>query len=179
MNLADPIDRNAAFTPDKLALRFAGGAWSYAEFADRIGRMAGALKSELGIRRGERVALLAQNHPDYLTLLYACARLGAVLVPLNWRLAPPELQFILSDADVRAVIVAQPFELTGDAHVVSLESIADLPVAGGGGAREPGVDWLDPLLIVYTAGTTGRPKGAVLTQQALMANAAMSQHMHD
>jgi fatty-acyl-CoA synthase len=179
MNLADLIDRNAAFTPDKLALRFAGGAWSYAEFADRIGRMAGALKSELGIRRGERVALLAQNHPDYLTLLYACARLGAVLVPLNWRLAPPELQFILSDADVRAVIVAQPFELTGDAHVVSLESIADLPVAGGGGAREPGVDWLDPLLIVYTAGTTGRPKGAVLTQQALLANAAMSQHMHD
>ena len=60
MNLADLIDRNAAFTPDKLALRFAGGAWSYAEFADRIGRMAGALKSELGIRRGERVALLAQ-----------------------------------------------------------------------------------------------------------------------
>ncbi len=177
MNLADLIDRNAAFTPDKPALRFADGAWSYAEFVDRIGRMAGALKSELGIRRGDRVALLAQNHPDYLTLLYACARLGAMLVPLNWRLARPELQFILSDADVRAVIVAQPFELTADAHVVSLESIADLPLAGG--AREPGVDWLDPLLIVYTAGTTGRPKGAVLTQQALLANAAMSQHMHD
>src|SRR3954463_14165495 len=157
MNLADLIDRNAAFTPDKLALRFAGGAWSYAEFADRIGRMAGALKSELGIRRGERVALLAQNHPDYLTLLYACARLGAVLVPLNWRLAPPELEFILSDGGGGAGILAQPFRLTGDAHGGSRESIGYLPVAGGGGSREPGLDCLAPLLIVYTAGTTGRP----------------------
>src|SRR5690242_3430229 len=111
MNLADLIDRNASFTPDKLALRFADSAWSYATFADRIGRMARALKSELGVRRGDRVALLAMNHPDCLTLLYACARLGAILVPLNWRLAPPELQFILSDADARAVIVAQPFEV--------------------------------------------------------------------
>src|SRR4051794_14086317 len=126
MNLADLIDRNAAFTPHKPALRFADGAWSYAEFADRIGRMACALNSELGVRRGDRVALLAMNHPDYLTLLYACARLGAMLVPLNWRLAPPELQFILSDADVRAVIVAKPFEVMTDARVVSLESIADL-----------------------------------------------------
>ncbi len=179
MNLADLIDRNAAFTPDKPALRFADGTWSYAAFADRIGRMASALKSELGVRRGDRVALLAMNHPDYLTLLYACARLGAILVPLNWRLAPPELQFILSNADVRAVVVAPPFEVRVSAPIVSLESIAGLLATESGGGHEPDVNWLDPLLIVYTAGTTGRPKGAVLTQQALLANAAMSQHMHD
>jgi fatty-acyl-CoA synthase len=179
MSLADLIDRNASFTPNKLALRFAGSAWSYAMFADRIGRMARALKSELGVGRGDRVALLAMNHPDCLTLLYACARLGAMLVPLNWRLAPPEQRFILSDADVRVVVVAQPFEVGGGAHIVSLESIADLLAASSDGGHEPNVDWLDPLLIVYTAGTTGRPKGAVLTQQALLANAVMSQHMHD
>jgi fatty-acyl-CoA synthase len=79
MSLADLIDRNASFTPNKLALRFADAAWSYATLADRIGRMACALKSKLGVRRGDRVAVLAQNHPDCLTLLYACARLGAIL----------------------------------------------------------------------------------------------------
>ena len=109
MNLADLIDRNAAFTPDKPALRFAGHEWSYAAFAERIARLARALKSQLGVRRGDRVAVLAMNQPDYLALLYACARLGAMLVPLNWRLAEPELTFILSDADVRALFVAEAF----------------------------------------------------------------------
>jgi fatty-acyl-CoA synthase len=178
MNLADLIDRNAAFTPDKTALRFAEGAWSYAEFAERIGRMACALKSELGIRHGDRVAVLAKNDPDHLTLLYACARLGAMLVPLNWRLAAPELHFILSNAGVRTVIVAQPLEVKTGAHIVGLGSIADVLAAASGDGREADVNWHDPLLIVYTAGTTGRPKGAVLTHQALLANAAMSQHMH-
>ena len=67
------------------------------------------LKSQFGVRRGDRVAMLAMNHPDYLALLYACARLGAMLVPLNWRLAVPEQMFILSDADVRALFVAEEF----------------------------------------------------------------------
>jgi fatty-acyl-CoA synthase len=177
MNLADLIDRNAAFTPGKPALRFAGGEWSYRAFADRISQMARALKSQLGVRRGDRVAVLAMNHPDYLTLLYACARLGAMLVPLNWRLASPELQFILADADVRAVFVAQPFEVAVDRRIVTFGSLEDLLAAGSDG-YESDVDWDVPLLIVYTAGTTGRPKGAVLTQEALLANATMSQHMH-
>jgi fatty-acyl-CoA synthase len=179
MNLADLIDRNAAFTPDKPALRFADSAWSYAGFADRISRMACALKSQLGVRRGDRVAVLAMNRPDYLTLLYACSRLGAMLVPLNWRLAAPELQFILADADVRAVFVEQPLQVGGDARIVAFDSIAELLAAGGDDGREPDVDWRTPLLIVYTAGTTGRPKGAVLAQEALLTNAVMSQHMHN
>jgi fatty-acyl-CoA synthase len=179
MILADLIDRNAAFTPDKPALCFADSAWSYAVFADRVSHMARALKSQLGVRRGDRVAVLAMNHPDYLTLLYACARLGAMLVPLNWRLAAPELRFILSDADVSAVFVAQPFEASIDRRIVAFDSLADLLAAGSGDGREPDVDWATPLLLVYTAGTTGRPKGAVLTQEALLANAVMSQHMHN
>ena len=62
--------------------------------AQRIAQAACALKSQLGIGRGDRIAVLATNHPDYLVLLYACARLGAMLVPLNWRLAGPELRYI-------------------------------------------------------------------------------------
>src|SRR6201982_3669105 len=151
MNLADLIDRNAAFTPDKPALRFADTAWSYAAFAHRIGRMAWALKSELGIRRGDRVAVLAMNHPDYLTLLYACARLGAMLVPLNWRLAVAEQMFILTDASVKALVVEKGFAAVGaplktrfpDIHVVGLDfapSFDGLLAAGHGDGRNPHVD---------------------------------------
>ena len=107
MNLADLIDRNAAFTPDKPALRYRTRCGATRFFAERIAALARALKSQLGVRRGDRVAVLAMNHPDYLMLLYACARLGAMLVPLNWRLAVPELMFILTDAEVRALFVAE------------------------------------------------------------------------
>src|SRR5215470_2600207 len=109
MDLSDLIDRNAAFTPAKAAISFAGATLSYAGLAGRIAEAARALKSELGVQRGDRIAILALNHPDYLVLLYACARLGAMLVPLNWRLAVPEQVFILSDASVKALIVEQGF----------------------------------------------------------------------
>src|SRR5262252_7482347 len=107
MDLSDLIERNAAFTPDKVALRFAGSALTYAQFAARIAAAARALKSQLGVGRGDRIAILAANHPDLLVLLYACARLGAMLVPLNWRLATPEQIYILTDASVKALVVEQ------------------------------------------------------------------------
>src|ERR1700716_1635427 len=109
MDLSDLIDRNAAFTPAKPALRFQGRALPYAGLAARIVAAARALKSELGVGRGDRVAILSANQPDYLVLLYACARLGALLVPLNWRLAVPEQLFILMDASVKALLVQEAF----------------------------------------------------------------------
>src|SRR5712692_9941168 len=109
MDLSDLIARNADFTPDKVALRFSGQDLTYAAFAARIAAAARALKSRLGIGRGDRVAVLAANHPDYLVLLYACARLGAMLVPLNFRLAVPEQMFILTDASVKALVVEAAF----------------------------------------------------------------------
>lgn len=190
MDLADLIDRNAAFAPDKPAIRFGGATVTYAAFAERIAAAACALKSQLGIGRGDRVAILTLNHPDYLVLLYACARLGAMLVPLNWRLAVPEQVFILSDASVEALVVEKGFEAViaplraalPDVRVVGLDfspSFDDLLASGSGDGRNPHVDLSAPLLIVYTSGTTGRPKGAGLRQEALVWNAVMSQHMHD
>src|SRR5205085_4086626 len=108
-DLADLIDRNAAFGSDKPAIRFAGATLTYAALAARIAATARALKSRLGIGRGDRVAVLSLNHPDYLVLLYACARLGAMLVPLNWRLAVPEQIFILTDASVKVLAVEHGF----------------------------------------------------------------------
>ena len=194
MDLADLIERNAAFTPEKTAIRFAGRELTYAAFASRITAAAAALNSELSVGRGDRVAILAANHPDYLVLLYACARLGAMMVPVNWRLAVPEQLYILRDSGAKALVVEPAFDaivapLTAalpDVQVVGLADYApnglslDALVAGAGeGGGTDKVDTSAPLLIVYTSGTTGHPKGAVLRQEALIANAAMSQHMHD
>ncbi len=194
MNLADLIDRNAAFAPDKAAIRFGGAEIGYASLAQRIADTARALKSQLGVERGDRVAILAANHPDYLVLLYACARIGAMLVPVNWRLAVPEQLFILRDADVKALVVEQGFapvieplaQAMAGVRVIGLDfapaggaSFAEVLETGSGHGLGQSVDTTAPLLIVYTSGTTGHPKGAVLRQEALIWNAAMSQHMHD
>ncbi len=194
MNLADLIERNAAFTPGKPAIRFAGTELTYAGLAKRIAETARGLKSVLGVGRGDRVAILAANHPDTIVLLYACARLGAMLVPINWRLAIPEQLFILKDAGVKALVVEQAFApVLGELAAVLPATKAvglDFVPAGGtplaqvlegasGDGHSDGVDTTSPLLIVYTSGTTGHPKGAVLRQEALIWNAVMSQHMHD
>ncbi len=194
MNLSDLIDRNAAFTPDKAALRFEGRTLSYADLSERIARAARALKSRLGVGRGDRVAILSLNHPDYLVLLYACARLGAMLLPLNWRLAAPEQVFILSDASAKVLVVEQEFagvapalkEALPDIRLIGLgaadgceATLDELLAAGSGDGRNPHIDESCPLLLVYTSGTTGRPKGAVLRQEALLWNGVMSHHMHD
>src|SRR4051794_28186228 len=110
MDLADLIERNAAFTPDKPATVFEGGTLSYAALNARIEQTAQALKAEYGVGRGDRVAILSLNRPDYLVLLYACARLGAMLVPLNWRLAVAEQMFILTDAGAKVLVLEQAFE---------------------------------------------------------------------
>ena len=194
LDLSSLIARNAAFTPDKPAIHFEGATLSYAAFHARIEATAKALKADCGVGRGDRVAILSLNRPDYLVLLYACARLGAILVPLNWRLAVAEQLFILSDASVKVLVLEQAFaailpplatELP-DTRVVALDFTPPAPAqtfegllanASGDGSN-PHTDLSCPLLIVYTSSTTGRPKGAVLRQDALLWNGVMSQHMH-
>jgi fatty-acyl-CoA synthase len=193
MNLSDLIERNAAFTPDKTAIIFEDETLSYRALRDRIEQAARALKAEFGVNRGDRVAILSLNRPDYLVLLYACARLGAMLVPLNWRLAVAEQLFILSDASVKVLVLEQAFaailpELEKSLPSTSIVGLDFAPPQGSafgmllaqarGDGRQPHIDLSCPLLIVYTSGTTGRPKGAVLRQEALLWNAVMSQHMH-
>jgi fatty-acyl-CoA synthase len=194
MDLFDFIERNAAFTPGKPAVIFEGESLSYAAFAARIEQTARALKAEFGVGRGDRIAILSLNRPDYLVLLYACARLGAMLVPLNWRLAVAEQLFILSDAGPKVLVLEQAFAeiLPGlektlpGTGIVGLDfgpspgiAFDALLTRARGHGPNPLADLTCPLLIVYTSGTTGRPKGAVLRQEALLWNGVMSQHMHD
>jgi fatty-acyl-CoA synthase len=193
MDLSDLIERNAAFTPEKAAIVFEGEKLTYGALHARIEHAARALKAEFGISRGDRVAILSLNRPDYIVLLYACARLGAMLVPLNWRLAVAEQMFILSDASVKVLVLEQAFaevlpaleQLLPDTSIIGLDfspprgSAFDKLLTGARGAgRNPRTDLNCALLIVYTSGTTGRPKGAVLRQEALLWNGIMSQHMH-
>jgi fatty-acyl-CoA synthase len=194
MDLSDLIERNARFAPEKPALIFEGEVLSYAAFHARIVRTARALRAEFGVAGGDRVAVLSLNRPDYLVLLYACARLGAMLVPLNWRLAVAEQSFILSDAGAKVVVLEQAFadilpalkQSRPDINVVGLDfappvgkTFDALLAQAHGDGRDAGANLSCPLLIVYTSGTTGRPKGAVLRQDALLWNGVMSQHMHD
>jgi fatty-acyl-CoA synthase len=186
------IERHAGYFPGRTAIRFQGRTLSYAELATGIERAAAMLSGELGLKRGDRIAWLGLNHPDMLGLLFAAARCGLILVPLNWRLAPPEHAFILRDAGVKALFAQSdlaaalgPETLPEGCRLVLADATDDrapnlsdlIAAAGPAPGHDGGPD--DPLLIVYTSGTTGRPKGAVLTQRALDCNAANAVHMHD
>ena len=170
------IDRwIARADPDRAAIAFQGQSLTYGDFAKLIETRAAQLAAS-GIGRGDRVAWLGFNAPEVFVLLFACARIGAILVPLNWRLADGEVAGILADCAPKVVF----HDDKAAARAAALAAALASPVWDGeapGNAPETGQE-SDPLLIVYTSGSTGAPKGAVLAQSALIANAAMSVTAH-
>ncbi len=191
--LGDWVHRQAAKDGDRNALTFDGEMLSYAAFADRIDRLASGLVHELSLRPGDRIAYLGRNHPHLLTLVFAAARLSLIVVPMNWRLAPPEHQAILADAEPAAFIaekafaneIEAPIGKQGPRRPIALDfskegwrRFDELLECGSGSVNQAG-GASSPLLIVYTSGTTGLAKGAVLTQDAVRWNAANSIDMHD
>jgi fatty-acyl-CoA synthase len=191
MDLSSWIDRHAAFTPGHAALRFDGRTITYRDFAARIACSAAALQA-LGVREGDRVAWLGQNHPRMLELLFACARLGAMLVPLNWRLVPAEHARALGDCAPAVLFAESAFaEALGSAATrLPHRFTIGRPVAGWHDAEAlldaspplaPRSDDADelPVLLCYTSGSTGAPKGVLLTQRAVLYNAVNSTQMHD
>ncbi|WP_082543162.1 acyl-CoA synthetase [Microbacterium sp. Root53] len=168
-------------TPDKPALIFGERTYTYREFADAADRIAAVLAIK-GIGKGDAVALIGENSPAFLQALFGAAQLGAVFVPINTRLAPPEVAHVLTDSGARAVIydpelydkILPGVEAGGIAHVIP---------TGEGDEADPGLDRLmrvpkggrvdvpvspdEPAAIMYTSGTTGKAKGAVLTHANL------------
>jgi len=196
MDLSDWIKCHADTTPDKPAILFEGSEISYARLARRINRCARVLADGLGIKPGDRVAYLGQNSPEQIALLFACARVGAILLPLNWRLAAPEHVQLLQHARPRAMFVDGMFTDHVNGVCEQLDTMTLVSYASEGGvwasfeelenARrgiplvpEPeGLSEEGGLLLCYTSGTTGVPKGALLSKKALACNAANSVDMH-
>lgn len=173
--------RRARMTPDHLAVLHEGTQRTYADLHRRTTRLARALH-ELGVRQGDRVAYLGPNHPAYLEALFACGMLGALFVPVNSRLTAVEVEHVLRDSGAcallhghRAVVDELPgapaphrialAEPTGSEHdyAALLEAASEEPI-------DRPVALSDPCLIMYTSGTTGTPKGAVLTHGNLTWN---------
>ncbi|HJQ47013.1 MAG TPA: long-chain fatty acid--CoA ligase [Amycolatopsis sp.] len=179
VDLAGLLERRARISGERPAVTFRGRTATFADVQDRVRRLARVL-ADGGVGKGDRVAYLGLNHPAILDALFATANLGAVLVPLNFRFAGPELTYAIDHSRVhtvladtahtgvidglRASIRARRFLRIGAGDpVASWEEADDLVAATPPLEERVPVDQTDPALVMYTSGTTGRSKGVVLT----------------
>jgi len=193
---SDWLAFHADRTPDKLAMidQGTGRRFTYAAFNARCGHLAAHLRTVWGVQAGDRVAILAKNSTDYFEFQFACIKLGAMMLPLNWRLAEPELLFILNDAAPVGLVYDAEFaprvpglaagsplahflRIAADG-AVSQAALDDHPtyedalVAAGDPVVFDSYTPLDtPMTIMYTAGTTGHPKGVIITHRMTLWNA--------
>jgi acyl-CoA synthetase (AMP-forming)/AMP-acid ligase II len=184
LNLGEAVAVHAALAPDKIAARDLARAMTFRQWNERACRLANGLLN-LGLRKGDRVAVLAYNCLEWLEIYAAVAKAGLVAVPVNFRLVGAEIRYIVSDAGAGAFIVQ-------DDLIEPVEAIrADLPVPAANyihfgnpkcppgyrsyeriiadaATREPAIEVLpaDPWAFMYTSGTTGNPKGAIRTHEA-------------
>jgi len=181
------LPRAAHLYADRLAVWDGEVRYSFAELLGRTQRLAGALAA-MGVGRGDRVAILDANSHRYLEAYYACAHAGAVLVPLNSRLSPREVDYVLNEAGAKVMLVAAPFFEVFEAARPKLASVEAVLGYGGSLAAET-VDYETALSnaapmvapvavksdeigqIYYTSGTTGEPKGVCLTFGNMLASA--------
>ncbi|OEB99842.1 long-chain fatty acid--CoA ligase [Lysinibacillus sphaericus] len=200
MNLVSCVRQQAVEQPEKIAYHFMGKDTSYGEFEHTVGRFAQGLQ-DLGVQKGDHVAFLLGNTPHYLIALYATLRLGATAIPVNPIYTPDEISYILRNGDVKAVIAldallplvevgVQAFpevvtfvvcETTADVaeKIAALSEAAKAKthlfshiIASASGSLEPAdVAPDDTAIILYTSGTTGNPKGAMLTHGNVYSNA--------
>ncbi len=178
MLIDDCVRHYARDRPDHPALVITGKAMTYAALEDRVSRCARAL-IEAGVGKGDRVAILSENHPDFAVLLFAVARCGGVLLPVNYRLAQSEVIDIMEDAGPKILVASAhylgPVRATLPDGIRCLlleesgggaETLDSLIRSATGGGNPVARDFLDPVLLQYTSGTTGRPKGVLSTHHA-------------
>ena len=182
--------------PDKVALRGADRTFSYSELEKEVNQLAAGMSQKLGVGNGDRVAYLAQNRPEFIVLLFACARLGAILVPINFRLVPVEQQRLIERAEIKVLFlesarlnamqgdskgyryVVLDNQVHGNADFGYHDLLVDEAFVAKNVVDNPG-QMDSPLLLVFTSGSTGDPKGVVLNQSAVHWNALNSRVMHD
>jgi fatty-acyl-CoA synthase len=156
------IDRiirdRARITPERVAIQEPGRTWTYEDLDTRSDQLAG------GLTHGERVSTLTGNTGEHVALMFACAKAGAILHPISWRLAAAEVAYQLDDADPSVFLVEDAYRELGEA-ALALAGVSPARTLEPGSARSggPGASDDDPLFLIYTSGTTGKPKGALLT----------------
>jgi fatty-acyl-CoA synthase len=182
-NWVNQLERHAVMQPAATALRFLGHSYTWADLRRRVAALAGAL-SRRGVRSGDRVMILMLNRTEFVESVLAANMIGAIGVPINFRLTPPEIAFLVEDCEARVMItesvlapvaagvrnvtsVLKTIVVAGDAGEDGLLSYEDLVNEPGEPAQLVDVPNDSPALIMYTSGTTGRPKGAVLTHTNL------------
>ncbi|PRC43505.1 long-chain fatty acid--CoA ligase, partial [Mycobacterium sp. ITM-2017-0098] len=173
----------ATATPDAEAMDYLDRSWTWSQWNDRVRRLAGAL-TERGITRGDVVAFLDKNHPACVELTFAAASLGAANAIINFRLAADELDYVLNDSGAKLLIVGAEFassiekirdRLSHVEHVITVKPEGDdeyeaMLEAASPVERSDDVEPGDVAIIMYSSGTTGRPKGVELTQANLIAH---------
>ena len=183
--LDDRLAHWAEATPDAEAFTYLGRTWTWAQWESRVRRLAGAL-SGLGVGRGDLVAFLDKNHPACVELTLAAGSLGAATAVVNFRLAGDELDYVLNDCGAKVLIVGVELRPAIDAiagRLTAAPTIIDVTPEGGPGdqyeallaqstptGRGADVDPEDIVLVMYSSGTTGRPKGVALTHHNVIAH---------
>ena len=182
MLTADLLTSRARLTPDREALLEleTGRRFTYAELNERANRAANFMRDRLGVQAGDRVSILADNNVAYLDLFYGLAKIGAILAPLNWRLAAPELAYIVNDCQPKALVYGPEYadlldkmksEIDVPHYVDETLYKAELAAASAGEPERPSTLTGEmPHCILYTSGTTGRSKGAVIPQRQVLWN---------
>lgn len=177
----DWLERLSALWPDRVAITDPDTAtdYTYGDLHARAEVVAGGL-AQLGVDPGDRIVLLMENGVEILDLLFACGRLGAIMVPLNWRLAAREISALIHDAEPSLVVASPEYldlaqQAAPGVPLVTVSgdgspACSDLPSPGEPAPR-PDIRLNDPWLILYTGGTTGLPKGAILTHGSVLWNA--------
>lgn len=170
---------HAAERPDKVALICDDRSWTYAELDLESNQAANALAAA-GVGAGDRVAFLDKNAPEYFSFLIGAGKLNAVTVAVNWRLAPPEMEYILDNAETKVLLIGAEF--LGHLAKMNLATVTTVVVLGESGEYQSYPDWLagqptddpaapsapgDTCYQLYTSGTTGLPKGVELTNANL------------
>ena len=190
MHAAEMLSRRARLTPERVGLveLETGRRFTYSELNERSSCLANFMRDELGVQPGDRVSILAKNSIVYIDLFYGLPKIGAIFAPFNWRLTARELAFLVNDLDPKVLIVEPEFvpvveEMQAQINIEHYVSLRGAEISGAkiyeeGLARasseepeRPAMDLESPYCILYTSGTTGNPKGAILPHRQILFNA--------